>query len=62
MPDTETKSIFEAEPDAADEARFDAEAWAAYQAGRVVPHGKVVEWLKSWGTSNVLPRPTPDRR
>ena len=62
MADTETKSILEAEPDAAEEARLDAEAWAAYKAGRVMPHAKVVEWLKSWGTSNVLPRPTPKPR
>jgi predicted transcriptional regulator len=62
MAETGTTSILESEPDAAAEARLDAEARAAYKAGRVVPHAKVVEWLKSWGTSNVLPRPKPERR
>jgi toxin ParE1/3/4 len=57
MARTKSTPIFESEPDAAEEARLDAEALAAYKAGRVVPHAKVVEWLKSWGTSNVLPRP-----
>ena len=62
MADSETKPIFEAEPHVAEEARLDAEARAAYKCGRVVPHAKVVEWLKSWGTAKVLPRPTPKPR
>jgi predicted transcriptional regulator len=62
MANTETKSILETEPDAAEEARLDAEAWVAYKAGRVVPHAKVVEWLKSWGTPNAQPRPTHKSR
>jgi predicted transcriptional regulator len=62
MADDETKSVFDIEPDEAEEARLDAEAMAAYRAGRVVPHAKVVEWLDSWGTDNVLPRPRPEPR
>jgi hypothetical protein len=62
MAGTETKSIFDTEPDPVEEALLDAEAEAAYKAGRVVPHAKVVEWLKSWGTRDVLPRPTPQPR
>ncbi len=55
----EPQSIFDVEQDEALEARLDAEAEAAYAAGKVVPHAKVVEWLKSWGTPDELPRPTP---
>jgi hypothetical protein len=43
--ETDVKSIFDIEPDAATEARLDADAEAAYRAGRVVPHGRVREWL-----------------
>jgi predicted transcriptional regulator len=57
MAETKTKPILESEPDAAADARLYAVARAAYKGSRVVPHAKVVEWLKSWGTSNVLPRP-----
>jgi predicted transcriptional regulator len=60
MADTEPRSVFDIEPDEAEEARLDAEAMAAYRAGRVVPHAKVVEWLKSWGTPNELPCPKPE--
>jgi predicted transcriptional regulator len=56
---SEPKSTFDVAQDEALEARLDAEAEAAYAAGRVVPHAKVVEWLKSWGTADELPRPTP---
>jgi len=56
---SEPKSIFDVSPDEALEALLDAEAEAAYAAGRVVPHAKVVEWLNSWGTPDELPRPTP---
>jgi len=58
-PVADSKSIFDVDPDEALEARLDAEAEAAYAAGRVVPHAKVVEWLKSWGKADELPRPTP---
>ena len=27
------------------------------KAGRGVPHEKVVQWIKSWGTKNELPMP-----
>lgn len=41
------------------EARAIVEARADVAAGRVVPHEKVAEWLRSWGTPNELPCPTP---
>jgi len=50
-------SIFGGEEDEALEAQLDSEAEAAFEAGRLVPHDKVVEWLKSWGTPDELPRP-----
>jgi len=62
MADTESKSIFDTEPDDARETRLDAEAATDYTAGRVVPHAKVVEWLKSRGTSDELPCPEPESR
>jgi predicted transcriptional regulator len=62
MADTETKSIFDIEPDEAEEARLDAVAEAEIEAGQFVPHDKVVEWLKSWGTPEELPCPKPERR
>jgi predicted transcriptional regulator len=62
MADPETKSIFDISPDDAEDARLDAEALAAYRAGRFVPHAKVAEWLDSWGTPNELPRPKPEPR
>jgi predicted transcriptional regulator len=55
----EPKTIFDVEPDAELEALLDAEAEAAFAAGRIVPHEKVVEWLESWGTPDELPPPTP---
>jgi len=60
MAKPETRSIFE--PDKAEDARLDAEAMAAYRAGRYVPHAKVAEWLDSWGTDNELPCPKPEPR
>ena len=30
---------------------------AEAEAGETVPHEKVVEWLRSWGTANELPPP-----
>ena len=41
------------------EARAIAEARADVAAGRLVPHEKVAEWLRSWGTPNELPCPIP---
>jgi predicted transcriptional regulator len=52
------KSIFDTERDEGLEARLDAQAEADFAAGRMVPHAKVVEWLKSWGTPDELPCPT----
>ncbi len=60
MADTTLKSIFDIEPDAVDEARRDAEADATIDAGQFVPNDRVVEWLKSWGTSNESPCPMPE--
>lgn len=46
MAQTKERSIFDAPPDPAAEARLDAEAEADVAAGRVVPHERVREWLK----------------
>jgi predicted transcriptional regulator len=62
MADISRKSIFDMPPDDAAEAQFDAEAEADADAGRVVPHEEVVKWLKSWGTADELPCPTPKPR
>jgi predicted transcriptional regulator len=59
MPDTETKS---SPSDADAEAETDVSADAEIEAGRFIPHDKVVEWLKSWGTANELPCPEPEPR
>jgi len=59
MDDDEILSIFDHEEDPETAARLDAEAEADIAAGRVVPHEKVVEWLRSWGTANELPCPKP---
>jgi predicted transcriptional regulator len=53
----------EPEPDIFDELedeaerRAEADADADIAAGRVVPHERVAEWLKSLGTPNQLPTP-----
>jgi len=57
MVETETKSIFDMEPDAAHEARLDAEADADYAAGRFVPHDRVREWLKKLARGEPVPPP-----
>jgi predicted transcriptional regulator len=57
MADTETKSIFDMEPDAAHEARLDAEAEAAYAAGRYVEHSRVREWLMKLARGERTPPP-----
>lgn len=59
MADTETRSIFDIEPDEAAEAAADDAADAEIEAGQCVPHDKVAEWLKSWGTPDELPCPKP---
>jgi predicted transcriptional regulator len=62
MPDGEIKSVFDIQPDEALEARLDAEAEAEIDAGKGVPHERVREWLKSWGTPDELPCPKPEPR
>lgn len=60
MTTANSRSIFDIEEDAELEASLDAEAEASYEAGRVVPHAKVVAWLKSWGSAEELPCPLPE--
>jgi plasmid stabilization system protein ParE len=45
-------------PDAAAEARLDAEAESDVAAGRVVPQGRVREWLKRLANGEKVPPPT----
>jgi len=59
MADTEIRCVFDIEPDQVGEAFLDAEAMAAYKAGRVVPHANVFEWLDSWGSPGDLPCTKP---
>jgi predicted transcriptional regulator len=54
----EPASIFDSIDEDA-EAKAIAEAEADIAAGRVVPHDKVVAWIKSWFTDKELPRPEP---
>jgi len=55
------RPIFEA-----DNARADADslvrARADIAAGRVVPHGKVAEWLKAWTQDTTIPMPRASLR
>jgi predicted transcriptional regulator len=60
MAEPKTRSIFE--PDEAEDARLDAEAMAAYRAGRFVSHIKVAECLGTWGAPNELPSPETNSR
>jgi hypothetical protein len=62
MAKTGAQSIFDIEPDEAEEVRLDAEADTDFAAAQVEQHAKVVEWLKSWGTPDVLPCPTSKPR
>ena len=57
MADTEIKSIFDMEPDAAHEARLDAEAEADYAAGRVISHERMMEWLAKLAKGEKLRHP-----
>jgi predicted transcriptional regulator len=50
MAEPTNRSIFE--PEEGEDARLDAEALAAYRAGRFVPHAEAAEWLDSWGRPN----------
>ena len=54
-----TKTISEIDEDT--EARAIAEAEADVAVGRLVPHEKVVKWLKSWGMPDELTCPIPKR-
>jgi predicted transcriptional regulator len=58
MADTDTKSVFDMEPDAAHEARLDAEAEADYAAGRVISHERMCEWLAKLARGEKVPPPT----
>jgi predicted transcriptional regulator len=58
MADPEVLSVFDLQPDAAFEARLDAEAEADIAAGRVVPHEKVALWLDALVRGERLPPPT----
>jgi predicted transcriptional regulator len=40
-----------------DDIDTDAEAEADIAAGRVISHGAVRAWLRSWGTADELPTP-----
>ena len=53
------RSIFD-DADSEADARRRAEAEADIAAGRVVPHERVVAWLKSWGTADELSCPKWD--
>jgi len=55
--DTDVKSIFDMEPDAAHEARLDAEAEADYAAGRVISHERMCEWLTKLAKGQKVPPP-----
>ena len=57
MAESDTKSVFDMEPDPALEARLDAKAEAEIDAGRGVPHERVREWLSKLGKGEKLPPP-----
>ena len=57
MAKADVRSIFEMKPDAAHEARLDAEAEADYAAGRVVPHERVRAWLAKLARGERVPPP-----
>jgi predicted transcriptional regulator len=54
----ELDSIFDIEPDAAVEARLDAEAEAEIAAGKGVPHERVRAWLLKLSKGERVPPPT----
>jgi hypothetical protein len=57
MADAETRSVINADPDAANEADLDAESMAANRAGRFVPHARVREWLARLAKGERVPPP-----
>lgn len=44
--------------DPAAEASADARAEADVRAGRLISHGAMTSWLKTWGTGKRAPTPT----
>ena len=44
--------------DPASEAAADARADADARAGRLIDHGAMTRWLRSWGTGERAPKPT----
>ena len=52
------KSVFDIPPDAAEEARLDAEAEADVAAGRVIPHDRVRAWLVKLAKGEKVPPPS----
>jgi hypothetical protein len=58
MAESDTKSVSDMEPDAAHEARLDAEAEADYAAGRVISHERMCEWLAKLAKGEKVPPPT----
>lgn len=52
----ERPAAFDFEDEAADEAAT-LRGLADIEAGRVVSHEAVMRWVKSWSSSNPLPRP-----
>lgn len=50
------KTLFDEIDDEAEERALD-EAEADVATGRLVPHEDVVEWLRSWGTTQEIPCP-----
>jgi predicted transcriptional regulator len=57
MAEPKANSIFDLPPDAAVEARLEAEAEADFAAGRVVPHERVREWLRHLAMGERVPPP-----
>jgi predicted transcriptional regulator len=57
MAETQARSIFDMPPDAAAEARLDAEAEADVAAGRVVPQERVRAWLAKLAKGERVPPP-----
>ena len=57
MPEAKPTSVFDIKPDAAHEARLDAEAMADAEAGRVVPHERVRAWLARLAKGERVPPP-----
>jgi predicted transcriptional regulator len=57
MSDADKRSIFDMEPDEAQQARLEAEAEAEIEAGKGVPHERVSEWLVKLARGERVPPP-----